>query len=157
MDIALIIIAILLLLLGIVGCIVPALPGVPLSYAGLLFLQLTDKVQYTTRFLLIWGIIVIIVQVLDYFVPAWGTKRLGGSKWGVWGSTIGLIIGLFAGIWGIIIGPFIGALVFELIGGAQSGTALKAALGSFIGLLTGTVIKLICCGIMIYYAIDALL
>ncbi|MGM9831580.1 MAG: DUF456 domain-containing protein [Paludibacteraceae bacterium] len=157
MDIFLSIVAALLLLTGLVGCIVPVLPGVPLSYIGLLLLQLTDRVQYSTRFLLIWGAIVIVVQVLDYVVPAWGTKQFGGSKRGVWGSTIGLIVGLFFGPWGIVAGPFAGAIVFELFDGKNAKQALKAGFGSFIGLLAGTIVKLICSGMMIYYYIEALI
>lgn len=157
MDIFLIIIGALLLLTGLVGCIVPALPGVPLSYAALWILHLTDKVQFGWKFLLIWGVVTIVVQVLDYVVPAWGTKYVGGTKMGVWGSTIGLIVGLFLGPWGIIIGPFIGAVVFELIKNPDFKVALKSGFGSFLGLLFGTVIKLISCGLMTYYFIAALL
>ncbi len=156
MDIALIILGALLLVIGIVGCIVPALPGIPLAYAGLWVLHATDKVQFSWQFLLIWGIIVLVVTALDYIVPAWGTKRYGGSKAGVWGSTIGLIIGLFMGPWGIVIGPFIGAVVGELLTGKNTKDAIRSGWGSFIGLLAGTIIKLICCGMMAYYFIAEL-
>ncbi len=157
MDIFLIILAGFLLLLCVLGNILPALPGTPLGYVGLLLLQLTDKVQFSTTFLLVWAAIVIVVQVLDYVVPAWGTKRFGGSKAGVWGSTIGLIVGLFMGPWGIILGPFAGAVLGEIIQGKNTNEALRAGFGSFIGLLTGTIIKMICSGFMIYYYIDALI
>ena len=156
MDIFLMISAALLLLAGLAGCIVPVLPSVPLSYGGLLLLQLTDRVQFSTRFLLIWLGVVVVLQVLDYVVPALGTKQFGGSKLGVWGSTIGLIVGMFFGPWGIVIGPFAGAVLFELFDGKQAMAALKAGFGSFIGLLTGTILKLIACGMMIYYYIEAL-
>ena len=157
MDVVWIILGALCLLAGIVGCVLPVLPGVPLAYAGMLLLQLTDKVQFTWQFLVIWGVVVVVVQALDYFVPAWGTKRFGGSKWGVWGSTIGLIVGLFFGPWGIVAGPFAGAIVFELFDGKNAKQALKAGFGSFIGLLAGTIVKLICSGMMIYYYIEALI
>ncbi len=156
MDIVLIILGALCLLAGIVGCIVPALPGVPLAYGGLWLLHATDKVQFSWQFLLIWGIVVIIVQVLDYVVPAWGTKKYGGSKAGVWGSTIGLIVGLFMGPWGIILGPFVGAFLGELLSGKETREALRSGWGSFIGLLAGTILKLICCGMMTYYFIAEL-
>ena len=94
--------------------------------------------------------------MLDYLVPAWGTKRFGGSKYGVWGTTIGLVIGLFFGPWGIVLGPFFGALTAELIGGKRSDEALRAAFGSFVGFLLDTLLKVICCALMLYYAIDAL-
>ena len=169
MDIFLIVLGALCLLLGIVGCVAPVLPGVPLAYVGLILLQLTDKVQFTWQFLVIWAVVVVVVQVLDYFIPAWGTKRFGGSKWGVWGSTIGLFVGLLMGPWGVVAGPFAGAVVGELLyisshtnkgDNAANPTplrqALKAGIGSFIGLMTGTIIKLICCGMMTYYFIAAL-
>jgi uncharacterized protein YqgC (DUF456 family) len=107
---------------------------------------------------------------LDYFIPAWGTKKFGGSKYGVWGSTIGLLAGLFMGPMGIILGPFIGAVLGEMIyfnrhpqsadnqaANSNFNRALRAGLGSFIGLLTGTVLKLICCGMMVFYFVKELL
>lgn len=156
MDILLIILGAICLLTGIIGCVLPVLPGVPLAYVGILLLQLTERVQFSWQFLVIWAVVVVVVQALDYFVPAWGTKRFGGSKWGVWGSTIGMLIGLFFGVWGIILGPFIGAVVFELIDGKNTCAALRAGWGSFVGLMTGTILKLICCGLMTYYFIAAL-
>jgi uncharacterized protein YqgC (DUF456 family) len=149
MSIALITIGIILLIAGIVGCIVPALPGVPLSYLALVLLRFSDKGdEVSNRLLIVWAIVTVVVTALDYIVPAWGTKQFGGSKWGTWGSTIGVIVGLFMGPWGIIIGPFVGAVVFELLGGKPSREAVRAGWGSFIGLLTGTIIKLICCGLI---------
>jgi len=149
MSIALITIGIILLIAGIVGCIVPALPGVPLSYLALVLLRFSDKGdEVSNRLLIVWAIVTVVVTALDYIVPAWGTKQFGGSKWGTWGSTIGVIVGLFMGPWGIIIGPFVGAVVFELLGGKSSREAVRAGWGSFIGLLTGTIIKLICCGLI---------
>lgn len=169
MDVVLIVLGAVCLLTGIVGCVAPVLPGVPLAYAGLLLLHATDKVQFSWQFLVIWAVVVVVVQVLDYFIPAWGTKRFGGSKWGVWGSTIGLFAGLMMGPWGVVVGPFAGAVVGELLyigiqrnkeGKENRKTplrqALKAGVGSFIGLMTGTIIKLICCGMMTYYFVAAL-
>lgn len=172
MDIFLIILAAICLIIGLIGSVAPVLPGVPLSYLGLLLLHWTDRVQFSWQFLTIWAVIVIVIQVLDYFIPAWGTKKFGGSKWGVWGSTIGLFVGLFLGPWGIIIGPFIGAVVGEMIyfnrlpkttpqpdqtPNSNFNKALRAGFGSFIGLLTGTILKLICCGMMIFYYVKELI
>ncbi|MGM9810868.1 MAG: DUF456 domain-containing protein [Paludibacteraceae bacterium] len=156
MDIFLIILGAICLLIGILGCVLPVLPGVPLAYCGLLLLHATDKVQFSWQFLVIWAVVTIIVQVLDSVVPIWGTKKFGGSKMGVWGSTIGLLVGLFFGPWGIVLGPFLGAVVFELIDGKNTRLALKAGWGSFVGLMTGTILKLICCGLMTYYFIAEL-
>jgi uncharacterized protein YqgC (DUF456 family) len=156
MDIFLLIVAFLLMLVGIIGCIVPGLPGVPLAYAGLWVAQATDRIDFSWQMLLIWGIVTIVVSVLDYVVPAWGTKRFGGTKYGVWGSTIGVFVGLFLGPWGVIIGPLAGAILGEMLGGKQVEEALKAGWGSFIGLLFGTVLKLICCGLMTVAIIQAI-
>ena len=156
MDIFLIILGAICLVIGILGCVLPVLPGVPLAYCGLLLLHATDKVQFSWQFLVIWAVVTIVVQVLDSVVPIWGTKRFGGSKMGVWGSTLGLLVGLFFGPWGIVLGPFLGAVDFELIDGKNTRLALKAGWGSFVGLMTGTILKLICCGLMTYYFIAAL-
>lgn len=156
MDIFLLVVAFLLMLVGIIGCIVPGLPGVPLAYAGLWVAQATDRIDFSWQMLLIWGIVTIVVSVLDYVVPAWGTKRFGGTKYGVWGSTIGVFVGLFLGPWGVIIGPLAGAILGEMLGGKQVEEALKAGWGSFIGLLFGTVLKLICCGLMTVAIIQAI-
>ena len=129
MDIFLIILGAICLLVGILGCVLPVLPGVPLAYCGLLLLHATDKVQFSWQFLVIWAVVTIVVQVLDSVVPIWGTKKFGGSKMGVWGSTLGLLVGLFFGPWGIVLGPFLGAVVFELIDGKNTRLALKAGWG----------------------------
>lgn len=156
MDIFLIILGALCLLIGFLGSILPALPGVPLAYVALWLLHATDKVQFSWQTLLIWGVVTIAVVVLDYVVPAWGTKHFGGSKWGTWGSIVGIVVGMFLGPWGIVLGPFVGAFVGELIADKGSQEALRAGWGSFVGLMTGTVLKLICCGLMTWQFIKAL-
>ena len=156
MDIALLIIAFVLMLVGIVGCIVPGLPGTPIAYAGLWIAQATDRIVFSWQFLLIWGIVVVVISVLDYIVPAWGTKKYGGTKWGVWGSTIGVFIGLFFGAVGVILGPLVGAIIGELIAGKELEAALKAGWGSFIGILFGTILKLVACGLMTVALIQAI-
>lgn len=155
MEIALLILAFLCMLVGIVGCIIPGLPGTPIAYAGLWIAQITDRVDFSWQFLLVWGIITVIVSVLDYVVPAWGTKRYGGTKWGIWGSTIGVFVGLLFGAVGVIVGPLAGAIIGELLGGKEVREALKAGWGSFVGLLFGTILKLVCCGLMTTALIQA--
>lgn len=157
MDLFLIIIAGLLLLTGFVGSILPVLPGIPLSYLGIILLHLSSIVQFSSGFLIILGVAVVVVQLLDFIIPVWGTKKTGGSKAGVRGSVIGLMVGFFMCPWGIITGPFIGALIGELLVGKTSQKAIKAAFGAFLGLLTGTILKLALAGIMIYYYIEALI
>ena len=170
MDIVLIILGAICLLLGLVGCVAPVVPGVPLSYLGLLLLHWTERVQFSWQFLVVWGVVVVVIQILDYFIPAWGTKKFGGTKYGVWGSTIGLFAGFLMGPLGIIIGPFVGAVVGELIyfnrhpqntigqlKNTNFNRALRAGFGSFIGLLAGTLVKVICCGVMIAYFVKELI
>ena len=155
MDILLLVIAFILMLIGIIGCIVPGLPGTPIAYAGLWIAQITERVDFSWQFLLVWGIVTVVISALDYIVPAWGTKRYGGTKWGVWGSTIGVFVGLFAGPWGVILGPLVGAVIGELLGGKAAQEALRAGWGSFIGILFGTILKLIACGLMLTALIQA--
>ena len=157
MNTFLVILAFVCLVLGLIGCVMPALPGTPLSFIGLLILHFTDAAEFSSAFLWTWAGIAVLLQVLDFFIPAWGTKRYGGSRYGVWGTTIGLVIGFFFAPWGIVVGPFLGALVAELIGGKRSEEALRAAWGSFIGFLIDTLLKVICCSMMLFYALKAVL
>jgi uncharacterized protein YqgC (DUF456 family) len=147
----------ILMVVGLVGCFLPIIPGPPLSYFGLIVLQFKEQAPFSTKFLIIWAVVVIAVTALDYVVPAYGTKKFGGTKYGIWGCTIGLIVGLWMGPIGIILGPFLGALIGELIGGKSSDVAFKAALGSFVGFLVGTLLKLITCCVMGWYFVGALL
>lgn len=156
MDLLWTVVACGFMLVGIVGSVVPLLPGPPLSFVGLLILQLREQSSFTLKFLLIWLVIVIIIAILDYVVPIYGTKKFGGSKYGMWGCAFGLIAGLWFGPLGIILGPFIGAFVGEMMATEQSDKALKAAFGSFIGFVFSTLIKLIACFVMGWYFIKAL-
>ena len=159
MDILLLFLGFILMLVGILGSFLPVLPGTPISWVGLLLLHLTKAVPDDWVFLGITLGVAILVFTLDYVIPVWGTKKFGGSRWGMVGTTIGLLIALFfpiLGFFGIIIWPFIGALVGELINKADQKTALKAAFGSFLGFLTGTFLKfmvtVIYLGLFIYRA-----
>lgn len=156
MNIFLLVIAFVFMLVGIIGCIVPGLPGTPIAYTGLWIAQTTDRVDFSWQFLLIWGVVTIVISVLDYVVPAWGTKKFGGTRWGVLGSTIGVFVGLFFGAIGVVVGPLVGAIIGELIAGKDFDAALRAGWGSFIGLLCGTILKLICCGLMTVALIQAI-
>lgn len=148
----------ILMLLGILGSFLPVLPGPPLSYAGLLALQLLPEPAYSTRFLLIYAGLTLLVTVIDYVVPVYGSKRLGASKYGIWGSTIGLIAGLFFfPPFGIIVGPFLGAVAGELIHGKNTYDALKSGLGAFLGFVTGTLLKLAFCLWLTYHFIRVLI
>ncbi|MCJ7466196.1 MAG: DUF456 domain-containing protein [Maribacter sp.] len=144
MDLLLLFIGFILMLLGILGSFLPVLPGPPLSWLGLLLLYLTKSVPDNWLLIGITGAIALIVFALDYIIPAVGTKKFGGTKYGVIGTTLGLLVALFfpvLGPFGIIIWPFLGALVGELLNKADGKTATKAAFGSFLGFLTGTFLK----------------
>ncbi len=151
-DVLLIILAGILMFVGLAGCILPIIPGPPISFAGLLVLEATEKVDFSGNFLLIMFLLAVAVTALDYIIPIWGTKKFGGTRAGVIGSTIGLIIGLFVfPPFGIIIGPFAGAIVGEMIKKDDFNKAVKSGIGSFIGFLLGTGIKLIVSSLMVYY------
>ncbi|MGB1231967.1 MAG: DUF456 domain-containing protein [Winogradskyella sp.] len=142
MELFFIIIAFILMLLGIVGSFLPVLPGPLTSWFGFLVLHFTDGTELSTTFLIVTFLVAVVVFVLDYIIPAIGTKRFGGSKFGMIGTTLGLVIGLLSPMpFGIIIGPFIGALVGELIHRNDFNKAIKAAMGSFLGFIASTFLK----------------
>lgn len=146
MDIFLLISGFLVVLMGIIGSILPVLPGPLASWVGLLLLYLTKAVPINWTILGITLGVAILVSVIDYMLPILGTKKFGGSNYGVNGSMIGLIFGIFFGPLGIIVGPFLGALIGELIKDHKDfKKALKAAVGSFIGFLSSTILKFVVC------------
>lgn len=148
MNTFLIILAVILALVGILGSIIPALPGPPLSWIGLLLLNFSTAADYTPTFLIITAVVAAIITAMDYILPALSTKKHGGSKAGVWGCNIGLVISIVGlpfgpqGILGIIFWPFVGALIGEFLSGKKDKEALRAAWGAFIGFLSGTGLKL---------------
>ncbi len=143
MDIFFLVLGFLFVLLGIVGSVLPVIPGTPVSWLGLLMIYLCPSIEPDWWFLGITLFIALVIYVLDYIIPAMGTKKLGGSKAGAWGAIVGLIIGILAPIpFGIIIGPFLGALIGELVITQATGKqAFKAAFGSFLGFLASTFMK----------------
>mgnify|MGYP001818597195 CR=1 FL=1 len=146
MDIALLVLGFILMFVGILGSFLPVLPGPLVSWVGLLVLSLTKVIPIDWWFLGITLAIALIVFTLDYIIPAVGTRKFGGTKAGMFGTMIGLLVALFfpiLGPFGIIIWPFAGALVGELMNKADKKTATKAAFGSFIGFLTGTFLKFV--------------
>ena len=156
-DYLLLILGIIFMIIGIIGCLVPILPGPPLSFIGLIFLHLTRFGQFTTPSLIILGTVAVLVTVLDYIVPVWGTKKFGGSKYGTKGATIGLIVGFFLGPLGIILGPLIGAFVGEMIFKDDISYAFKAGFGSLLGFLTGIGLKLAASFAMTFYFVKELI
>jgi len=151
MDIVLLIIGFILLLVGLAGAVLP-LPGPPLSFVGMIVLNYSKYTNFSTDLLYILGLLTILITVLDYFIPIWGTKKFGGSKWGTIGSGLGLLIGIFLGPFGMFFGAFIGAFIGEYLQNQNHTIAFKAALGSFFGLIAGIIFKLALCLVMLFYA-----
>ena len=152
LDYIWVVLGIILILVGLAGCIIPVLPGPPLSFLGLLFLQFSRFGDFSATFLLVMAFVALAVTVLDYIVPVWGTKKTGGSKAGIWGATLGMLIGIFFfPPLGIIVGPLVGAVVGEAIRGASLNQSFRAGLGSLLGFMLGVGLKLIASMIMTFY------
>jgi uncharacterized protein YqgC (DUF456 family) len=146
LDVAVLIVGLLLNGLGILGCILPALPGPLLSWASLFLFFLLPEHEVGTTTLVITGVLMAIVTALDYIVPVLGAKKFGSSKEGVWGGMIGIVVGLFFfPPIGIILGPLVGTIIGDLIAGGTFTKALNSGIGSLLGFLVGTSIKLIYC------------
>lgn len=150
MDILISILAILAGIIGIAGSILPGLPGTPVSWIGLLILYIWGPEDMQLKTLIIWGVVVAIVSIVDYVVPMWFTKVTGGSKYAERGAIAGLILGIIFTPIGMILGSFLGALLSEWYYSRKGfGQALKAAIGSFLGFITGTGLKtIVACLIM---------
>lgn len=162
MTTLLLILAALLILAGIAGAVLPILPGPPIAFLGLVALHYASP-EYAVSSNVFWimGSLAVVITVLDYVVPVYGTKRFGGTKWGTNGSTVGLLVGIFGGaIFGplaplaIVLGPFFGAVIGELMGGATNQNALRSGFGAFFGFLAGVFMKAAyAIGLLVYFII----
>jgi len=153
-----IVISSILMLLGLAGSILPILPGPPLSFIGLFLLALLKHFSppLTPTLLIILAIVTILVIVMDYIIPLLGAKRYGASKWGVWGSVLGMAIGIFWSPFAMLLGAFVGAVVVEWLIGKKKGEALRAGWGVVMGTLLSTILRLGVSGMMTYYFVLAL-
>ena len=153
--IVLIILGFLFALIGLIGCILPIIPGPPLSFFSLIILSYAKNWEpFSTTFLIITAGLTMLATFLDYVVPAIGAKKYGASKLGIWGSIIGMIFGLFIfPPWGVLVGAIIGALVGELAGGKKGKKALRAGWGVFVGNIMGVGLKLAFCGAILFFYI----
>lgn len=144
MDIFLIILSVLLLVAGIAGSVLPFPPGPPFSFLGFWLASFTAYCSdISTTHIVTALAAMVFIEILDYTIPAWATKKFGGSKKGVWGSIIGMIAGIFFTPIGMIMGMFIGAFIGEKLDGKELAPALKSAFGSFVGFVCSSAIKLI--------------
>ncbi|MBB6001786.1 DUF456 domain-containing protein [Arcicella rosea] len=156
MDILLLIGSIICLLVGLAGAVLP-LPGPPLSLIGLFMLHYSKYADFDRKTLIFFTLVTIGISIFDYYAPIWGTKKFGGTKYGTWGSTIGLLVGLFIiPGFGMFLGAFLGAFLGEILGKAEPKKALKAAIGSFLGLIAGIFGKVLLCLAMLILACIAI-
>ena len=151
MDVILIVLGLICMIVGVFGSFMPVLPGPSVSWLGLLILYFTSAIPYNYWILGITLVITIIISVLDYLIPAKGTKHFGGSKYGIWGTNIGLLIGIFIPIpFGFVIGAFLGAFIGEIYYNSKDKKrALKAATGSVLGFLASSFMKFMVCMIFL--------
>lgn len=163
MDIVLTIVAVILVIVGLVGSVVPGLAGPPFSWLGLLIIDFSSFADFSTLFVLASAAVAIAITVLDYVVPSWSTRRFGGSKAAVWGCNIGLVISIVGlpfgpqGIIGVVLWPFVGALLGELIGGSHRSGALRAAWGAFLGFLSSTGLKVVYAAVASFFVVRAII
>ncbi len=159
MEIFLIILGIFLALAGFVGCILPIIPGPPLSYLALIAISLArDWQPFSPTFLIVMAALTVIITILDYIVPIIGASRYGASKSGITLSIIGMFLGIFFfPPWGIFIGAFAGGVIGEILQGHRGKEALKVGWGIFVGNLLGIGIKLAFSLVVIFFYIKELI
>lgn len=143
---------------GIIGCVVPVIPGPLLSFLGLILLSIPAAFSlYSPWILVVLGAAAVIAQILDNILPALSSKKAGASRAGVWGSIVGMFLGMiFFPPVGVFVGAFVGALAAEIILNPENQAPLRAAMGVFTGTLLGIVLKLAVAGtITVYFVVGA--
>lgn len=157
METLLTISAILCGIIGILGSVIPVLPGPALSFVGLICAYLTDSSSIGESTLWLWGVITVVVSIMDYILPGYFSKLFGGSKAGITGATIGVFVGMFFGPVGIIFGPFAGAVLGEMLNQQRTlDEAVKVGFGSLISFIVGSGLKIIVASMMTYYIVQDL-
>ncbi|HCK21230.1 MAG TPA: DUF456 domain-containing protein [Bacteroidetes bacterium] len=155
MDIFLLIAGLLCMLIGVIGSLLPVLPGLPISYAGLVLLHVSSYGDFTRNFLIVWAALVVVMMIIEYLIPKWGAQKYGGTKTGQRGALLGTIAGIFVfPPLGLIIGPFVGAFIGELIDDSHNrNKAFRSAWGSLMGFLAGSFLKVAVALVMLFYFI----
>jgi uncharacterized protein YqgC (DUF456 family) len=139
-----------LIIAGMAGAVVPAVPGVPLVFAGMLLAAWSDHFRHVGAFTLTaLGVLAALAMLIDFVAGLLGARRVGASSKALWGATLGAFVGLFFGIPGLLFGPFIGALIGELMAGGKVEKATKVGIATWLGLLFGTLAKLALCFTML--------
>jgi uncharacterized protein YqgC (DUF456 family) len=149
-DIALYLLAAVLMIAGVAGAIVPALPGIPLIFAGIWLAAGVDHYRHAG----VWWLVVIAVigaigLVVDFVAGMLGAKRVGASPRALWGATLGTLVGMFFGLPGLLLGPFLGAVAGELMSGTSVLRSTHVGAGAWFGMLVGTLVKLVISFMMI--------
>jgi uncharacterized protein YqgC (DUF456 family) len=151
-EIVLMILAVVLCVVGVIGCVAPALPGPPLSYAGMLLVQwLTAPFSVVT--LVIFGILALVIIILDYYMPIWFAQKFGATRQGIIGSIIGMVLGFFFTPIGMILGLLIGAIVGDMVGGRSSKEAAKSGIATFLGTLFAIGLKLSVAALISFFVV----
>lgn len=143
MSLLLWMLAIVLIVIGIAGLVLPAVPGAPVLFAGLWLAAWADNFNYVGwSTLVILGVLAVLTYVVDFAATALGAQRFGASKRAIFGAAIGALVGLFFGLPGVLLGPFVGAVIGELSGQRGLHAATRAGVGATIGLALGVAAKL---------------
>lgn len=150
MDIVLYILAALLIVGGLAGAILPALPGIPMIFGGIWLAAALDGYRHLGLWwLLVIGALGALGVIVDFVASTLGAKRVGASKLALWGAALGTVVGMFFGIPGLLFGPFLGALGGELASGTSVLRSAHVGVGTWLGLLFGTLIKLVLSFVMV--------
>lgn len=153
MDIALYVLAIALIVGGLIGAVLPTLPGIPMIFGGLWLAAALDDYQHLgVTWLIILGLLAAFGVGMDFVAASLGAKRVGASPRAIWGASIGTFIGMFLGIPGLILGPFVGALLGELVSSKSVLRSAHVGIGTWLGLLFGTLVKLVLSLVMVALA-----
>jgi uncharacterized protein YqgC (DUF456 family) len=149
-QILLYILAALMIVIGIIGTIVPALPGVPVVFLGMVLAAWAgDFTQIGWLTLTVLGVLTALARLVDLLASLLGAKRVGASGWALFGAGLGTVVGLFFGIPGLILGPFVGAVLGELIAGSTLRRSTIVGVGAWLGFVFGTLAKIALCFTML--------
>jgi uncharacterized protein YqgC (DUF456 family) len=157
-DSILIAIGLVFAVTGFIGCILPVIPGPPLSYVSLLILSMAKEWEpFSFNFLLVMGVLTVVVGLSDYIIPAAGARRYGGTKFGFWGSILGMLFGMiFFSFLGLVVGGWVGAIAGELYAGKTGHEAFRAGWGVLVGNIAAVLIKMLLSGIILFYYVKGM-